>query len=65
MERKSRQTLIVSLDNGYDAASCSVRRGCLRVMRVCHRWWCGVGGDCGGVSMFGVDVCGRVVVLSL
>ncbi len=45
--------------------SCSVCRGCLRVVRVCHRWWCGVGGGCGGVFMFGVDVCGRVVVLSL
>ncbi len=46
-------------------ASCSVHGGCLRVMRVCRRWWCGVGGGCDGVFMFGVDVYGRVVVLSL
>ncbi len=45
--------------------SCSVCRGCLCVVRVCRRWWCGVGGGFGGVFMFGVDVCGRVVVLGL
>ncbi len=48
----------------FGIASCSVRGGCLRVMRVCRRWRCGVGGDCGGVSMFGVDVCGRVFDLN-